>query len=104
VPAWDFNADAWMAANMTKLRGVENGFAVVRSARNGLLSVSDAYGRMLAVERSSRIPGTTLFTTVKVGARVPTIYTRIGDLLGWLCAGAALALIAWSLRRARPAV
>ena len=104
VPAWDFNADAWMAANMTKLRGVENGFAVVRSARNGLLSVSDAYGRMLAVERSSRIPGTTLFATVKVGARVPTIYTRIGDLLGWLCIGAALALIGLSLRRAGPAV
>ena len=55
VPAWDFHDDAWMAANMTKLRGVENGYAVVRSSRDGLLSVSDAYGRMLAVAESRRI-------------------------------------------------
>ena len=102
VPAWDFNADAWMAANMTKLRGVENGYAVVRSSRNGLLSVSDPYGRMLAVERSADIPGTTLLVTANVGARVPTIYTRIGDLLGWICVAAALTLIALSMRRRAP--
>ena len=51
IPAWDFDADAWMAANMTKLRGIENGYLVVRSSRQGLLSVSDGFGRMLAVER-----------------------------------------------------
>ena len=51
IPAWDFDADAWMAANMTKLRGIENGYVVVRSSRQGLLSVSDGFGRMLAVER-----------------------------------------------------
>ena len=101
VPAWDFNKDAWMAANMTKLRGVENGFAVVRSSRNGLLSISDAYGRMLAVDKSSNIPGTTLFATAKVGPRVPTIYTRIGDLLGWLCVAASVLLIATSWLRKR---
>ena len=101
VPAWDFDDDAWMAANMTKLRGVENGFAVVRSSRNGLLTVSDAYGRMLAVEKSEKLPGTTLFATVNVGARVPTIYTRIGDLLGWICVAAALLLIGASLLKPR---
>jgi apolipoprotein N-acyltransferase len=31
VPAWDFHRDAWMAASMTRMRGVESGFAVVRS-------------------------------------------------------------------------
>jgi apolipoprotein N-acyltransferase len=101
VPAWDFDADAWMAANMTKLRGIENGYAVVRAARNGLLSVSDAYGRVLAVERSAKMPGTTLFATVPVGAAIPTIYTRIGDLLGWLCVAGALVLIVASRRKPR---
>jgi apolipoprotein N-acyltransferase len=101
VPAWDFHDDAWMAANMTKLRGIENGYAVVRSSRDGLLSVSDAYGRMRAVEQSERLPGTTLFATVKVGARVPTIYTRVGDLLGWICVAGALLLIV-APRRKRP--
>jgi apolipoprotein N-acyltransferase len=101
VPAWDFNYDAWMAANMTKLRGVENGYAVVRSAREGLLSVSDAYGRMLAVEGSARMPGTTLFARVNVGNRISTIYTSIGDFPEWLCVVAAALLIGLSLRRSR---
>jgi apolipoprotein N-acyltransferase len=104
VPAWDFNVDARMAANMTNLRGIENGYTVVRSARNGLLSVSDAYGRVLAVEKSEKLPGTTLFATVNVGARVSTIYTAIGDLLGWICvAGALLLAVASRLRRATAA-
>ena len=95
-----FHDDAWMAANMTKLRGVENGYAVVRSSRDGLLSVSDAYGRMLAVAESTAFPGTSLLATVNVGPRVPTIYTRIGDVLGWLCvAGGAVLLVAAVIRR-----
>ena len=101
VPAWDFDADDWMAANMTKLRGVENGYTIVRASRNGLLSISDSYGRMLAVERSKALPGTTLLATVNVGARVPTIYTHIGDLLGWICVGVFAVLLPWSLVRSR---
>jgi apolipoprotein N-acyltransferase len=101
VPAWDFHFDAWMAAHMTKLRGVENGYAVVRSSRDGLLSVSDAYGRMLSVAASAPFPGTSLFATVNVGPRVPTIYTRIGDVLGWICVAGALVLIAATWRRKR---
>ncbi|MEJ0088074.1 MAG: nitrilase-related carbon-nitrogen hydrolase [Pseudomonadota bacterium] len=102
VPAWDFYDDARMAANMTKLRGVENGFAVIRSSRDGLLSVSDAYGRMLAVEKSADMPGTTLFATAIVGARLQTIYTRIGDLLGWICVAAAVALAVATRRKSPP--
>jgi len=93
VPAWDFHTDARMAANMTRLRGVENGYLVVRSSRDGLLSVSDAYGRMLAVAESRAYPGTSLFATVNVGPRVATIYTRIGDALGWLCVAGMVALL-----------
>jgi apolipoprotein N-acyltransferase len=101
VPAWDFHDDARMAANMTKLRGVENGYAVVRSSRDGLLSVSDAYGRMLAVAESSAYPGTALFAKVRVGPRIATIYTRIGDALGWLCVAGTLAMVVGGWRRSR---
>jgi apolipoprotein N-acyltransferase len=101
VPAWDFNDDAWMAAEMTALRGVENGFAIVRSSRNGLLSISDAYGRLLAVHVSTKLPGTTLFETVKVGKRVSTLYARSGDLLGWLCVAAGALIFALTLLRVR---
>jgi apolipoprotein N-acyltransferase len=99
VPAWDFNADAWMAANMTKLRGVESGFSVVRSSRNGLLTVSDPHGRMLAVESSTTLPGKTLLVRTTVGAPISTAYTRIGDALGWLCVAAAVVLVPLSRRR-----
>ncbi len=94
VPAWDFKRDAWYAANITKMRGIESGYAVVRASRDGLLSVSDAYGRMLAVARSTSLPGTSLFAQAKVGPRLATIYTTIGDALGWACIAAAL-LLPW---------
>jgi len=104
VPAWDFHDDAWMAAHMTKLRGVENGYAIARASRDGLLSVSDAYGRMLSVAESAPFPGSSLFATVKVGSRIPTIYTRIGDLLGWLCVAIATVMLGASWRRSRNGV
>jgi len=103
VPAWDFHDDASMAANMTKLRGVENGYAVVRSSRDGLLTVSDAYGRMLAVANSSEYPGTSLFAEVKVGPQVSTIYTKIGDALGWLCVAGSFSMFAAAIIRSRRA-
>jgi len=104
VPAWDFHRDAAMAANMTRMRGVESGYLVVRASREGLLSITDAYGRVLASERSASLPGTTLFATVNVGPALATIYTRIGDAPGWACVAAAIAwLLAahWRVRRAR---
>ena len=48
VPANDFVKDGWIHARMAVMRGVENGFAVVRSAFNGVATASDAQGRVLA--------------------------------------------------------
>jgi apolipoprotein N-acyltransferase len=59
---------------------------------------------MLAVERSARLPGSTLFATVEVSDRIDTLYTRIGDVLGWICVAAAalvLGLVYARRRRAR---
>ena len=100
VPAWDFGIDAWYAARLSALRGVESGFAMVRAAREGLLTVSDAHGRILAEAPSAGLPGTTLLATVPATAPLPTLYSRIGDLFGWLCTGAAL-LMLLSLARLR---
>jgi hypothetical protein len=33
---------------------------------------------------------------VRVGPRRPTLYTRIGDALGWLCLAVTLVWIPWS--------
>jgi hypothetical protein len=64
-----------------------------------LLSISDAYGRVLAVERSAKLPGTTLMASVDIGAPVSTIYTRIGDSLGWICVLAAAVLTVGGVRQ-----
>ena len=94
VPAWDFNyVDAWMEASTTFVRGIENGYAVVRSSRESLLTVSDAYGRILAERPSSAMPGSSLLAKVVVANPVSTLYTRIGNFFGWLCVVAALVFL-----------
>jgi apolipoprotein N-acyltransferase len=93
VPAWDFHADRFLANGMTTARGVENGYAVVRSSREGLLTVSDPFGRVLAQQESAAMPGSAMLARIKVSARVPTLYTRIGDWPGWLCVAAMLAML-----------
>jgi apolipoprotein N-acyltransferase len=101
VPAWDFGADAWLHSRMAMLRGVENGYAVVRSAREGVLTVSDAYGRVSAEAPSG--PQTAFNAEAPLDGPGPTLYARIGDLFGWLCAALALVLIGWSVYAARGA-
>lgn len=95
VPAADFeHLDGWMAAHMTIARGVENGYTIARASRYGLLTVSDPYGRVLAETPSSPMPGSVLVATARVALPVPTLYTRIGNLFGWLCVVAAALLTA----------
>jgi apolipoprotein N-acyltransferase len=90
VPAWDFNyLDGWIEARTTSMRGVENGYSVIRASREGLLTASDAYGRILAEVPSSPMPGRSLLAKVVIAAQVPTLYTRIGNIPGWLCVAAA---------------
>lgn len=94
VPAWDFEVDRALAARMTATRGVENGYAVVRASRGGLLTVSDAYGRVLAAQPSGALPGQQQLARVPVAAPIPTLYTHLGDALGWLCVAAGVGLLA----------
>ncbi len=90
VPAWDFDyLDGWIEARATSMRGVENGYAIVRASREGLLTASDAYGRILAEVPSSPMPGRSLLAKVVIAAQVPTLYTRIGNLFGWFSVAAA---------------
>lgn len=99
VPAWDFQLDAWMGARMTQVRGVENGYAVVRAAREGLLTVSDAYGRVLAQTASSAMPGSVLLAALPARADVTPWASWLGPLFGWSCVAASLLLLWLRLRR-----
>jgi apolipoprotein N-acyltransferase len=102
VPVWDFGEDGEYAARLSAVRNVESGLAHVRSAREGLLTISDAYGRVVAETHSAGLPGVTLLGHVPA-ASVATLYARSGDLFGWLCTAAAL-LLAVRVRRGASAV
>jgi apolipoprotein N-acyltransferase len=91
APAWDFGVDAWLHGRMAVLDGVEGGFTLVRSARRGVMSVSDRYGRVLA-EAPSGADAPLLTTSAPIPSAGPTLYARIGDLFGWACALLALGL------------
>ena len=93
VPAWDFQLDAWMGARMTVVRGVENGYAVLRAAREGVLTVSDAYGRVLAQRASSAMPGSTLLAPLPAPASVAPWARWLGPATGWLCVALGLLLL-----------
>jgi len=93
VPAWDFTEDAWLHSRMGVLRGVESGYAIVRSARSGVLTVSDAYGRVTAEAPSG--PQTAYNAEVPLSGPGPTLYARFGDVFGWACAALAVLLLGW---------
>jgi apolipoprotein N-acyltransferase len=100
MPAWDFYVDAWWASRVAALRGVENGYSVVRASRESFLAVSDRYGHILAEKRSAELPGASLLATLPLGPATPTPYARFGDVFGWICVAGAVAAIAL-LRPAR---
>ncbi len=102
VPAWDFNLDRWLHARMAILRAVENGFALARSARNGLLTLSDNRGRILA--ETETVPDRFASITGKVNvSREETFYARTGDWFAWLCVAVFVSLLAFQLLAASQA-
>lgn len=92
VPAWDFESDAWLHSRMAMMRGVESGFAIARSARQGMLTVSDDRGRVVAERASDSAPVATLLARVPVGGG-GTFYARFGDWFAWLCCGLLVGVI-----------
>ena len=97
VPAWDFGQDGWMGARMTALRGVEGGYAVARSVRNGLVGAYDNTGRIIAEAPSG--PGMTVVEADVPTQIRPTFYARLGNVFGLACIAALVILICALVRR-----
>jgi len=96
VPAWDFNLDAWLHSRMAVLRAVENGFALARSARNGLLTLSDNRGRILA--ETATTPDRFVSVTGQVNISPDrTFYARTGDWFAWVCVALFVSILAGQL-------
>jgi len=99
VPAWDFDKDDWSHARVAILRSVENGVPMARSARDGLLTLNDRYGRIVAKARTVG-PFTTLVGDLPLdGHGGNTLYDKIGDVFGWFCAALGIGLVALSFVR-----
>jgi len=92
VPAWDFRKDEWWHARLAIMRGVENGFAVARAANDGLLTLTDAYGRILG-RKASREGGMVLLLGELPRGPGATLYARVGDAFAWICCALSLLLV-----------
>src|SRR5688500_17404428 len=90
--------DAWFGETaapyqhfaQASMRAIENGRYLVRSANTGISGVVDPYGRV--VVRSGLFEPAVLVSPVRFLTAL-TLYTRIGDLFGYACAAATLALL-----------
>jgi apolipoprotein N-acyltransferase len=96
VPAWDFEADNWSHARVAVLRSVENGVPMARSARDGLLTLNDRYGRIVAAARTRSDFRTLIGNLPLAGRGGDTLYDRIGDTFGWFSIVLSLGLLGWS--------
>ena len=97
VPALDFDDDGWLHSRMALLRGVENGIPMARDGSQGLLTLSDQYGRVVSQVAAPSDAVATLTGELRPGI-AGTLYTRWGDWFGWLCCLFTLAGLI-SLRR-----
>ena len=93
VPAWDWEGpNAVMHERMSVVRGVENGFAMARSAKTGYVTAHDAYGRTLASSSTFSQDPAMVVADVPLGPG-STLYTSWGDWFGWLCVLASLIIV-----------
>ena len=97
VPAWDqgMAVDAAWHGHLSLMRGVENGFTMVRDAKVGLLTASDDRGRILA-EEPTHSDGTVVTMLAAVPVRHDaTLYQKWGDWFAWVSLAALAALLAF---------
>ncbi|HSX07023.1 MAG TPA: hypothetical protein VLG92_04855 [Candidatus Saccharimonadia bacterium] len=97
APAEDFTIDHWMHARVAVMRGVENGFSVVRSARKGEQTISNNRGQVLIRGMSSTAAFSSSVATVPVG-NGNTLYGKVSDIFAWTSILLTVAILGFSIR------
>jgi apolipoprotein N-acyltransferase len=93
VPTHDWHAVKDFHLENTRLRTIENGFALVRAASHGVSAIISSRGEIL--RQLDHYRGGDGLITAEVPLRTGiTLYARLGD---WLIPLSALALTAWIL-------
>jgi apolipoprotein N-acyltransferase len=91
-PAWDFNVDRTWHGHIAIMRGVENGYAIAHSAKDGLLTVTDGRGRILGEARSNAAPFSSLLVDVPLH-HDDTIFSRYGAWFPWMAGSLVIAAL-----------
>ena len=103
VPAWDFGEDGKFHARMAVVRGVENGFALARTAATGRLTVTDDRGRVVGDTASDAGADVLAVYDAPLGTG-GSPYARWGDWFAWMCVAGTLIFLAagWSSKATVP--
>jgi apolipoprotein N-acyltransferase len=100
IPAWDFGIDDWLHSRMSILRGVENGFSEIRTAREGRLTISDCFGRVNYEGNCSYRQKVTLIGNASL-LKVSTFYSSSGDWFGLIVLISAFCFAFVAVKRRR---
>jgi apolipoprotein N-acyltransferase len=92
-PSYDFPKSTSL---LYSLRSIENGFSFVRPVYNGISFAVDYNGKILAQMDSEKTGDGILYANVPTKG-IKTIYSIIGDLLGWLCVLGFVAFVLMSI-------
>jgi apolipoprotein N-acyltransferase len=100
VPGGDWPEMGRIHTQMSSLRAIENGYALVRQDFNGSSQAFDRRGNVLSQQDTT--PGDNEPWIVDVPTKgTATPYRLVGDVFAWLCTALALAATGLAIRRAR---
>jgi apolipoprotein N-acyltransferase len=100
VPAFDREKIRPYHTEVGLLRGVENGFAVIRQTNQGTSMAIDGAGHLLARQEFFETPDRLMLSDVPT-RRVPTIYAALGEWFAYVGILLAAALVAWGIARGK---
>jgi apolipoprotein N-acyltransferase len=97
--AWyGWSSAAYQHWEQASLRAIEEGRYLARAANTGISGFVDPYGRVL--QRSNMFQSAVMAEDVRF-LTGRTIYSRIGDVVGWIGVAMTLALLLATRRKVR---
>jgi apolipoprotein N-acyltransferase len=98
VPAFDTERIRPFHTEVGLMRGLENGFSIVRQTNKGTSMAIDGSGRVLARQEFFETSDRLMIADVPT-RRLPTLYAVLGEWFAYAGMSLALALVAWGIVR-----
>ncbi|MGB7538665.1 MAG: nitrilase-related carbon-nitrogen hydrolase [Anaerolineales bacterium] len=101
VPSFEPTVEEIVAhSQMAPYRGIENGVSIFRLVSQGISQAFDPYGRTIGSMDATRANERVLVVQLP-NHRVPTVYSLVGDLFGWLTVAGFVVMVVWAILRGR---